>query len=105
MSASTLAISPGLDVDDGMVVQLELVVRQRVTQVVLVGAAPAGLDAHRIVEKPVGVAAFGLGSIERKICILHQLVDARAVLGRERDADAGADIELMSVEIVRRGYR
>ena len=84
---------PRLDVDDRVVVQLELVVRQRVAQIVLVGAAPARLYAHRIVEKAVNVAAFGLCLVQREVGVLHQLVDGGAVLGRKRDADAGSDIE------------
>ena len=92
-----------LDVDDRMVMQLELIVRQRIAQIVLIGAAPAGLNAHRIVEKAVGVAALGLGSVQREVGILHQLVDSRAMLGRQRDADAGANIEMMPVELARRG--
>ena len=100
-----LAISPVLDVDDGVVVQLELVVGQRVAQLDLMGAAGARLDPHGILEKAVGVAALGLGFIQREIGVLEELIHLGAVLGRERDADAGADIELMAVEIVGRRHR
>ena len=84
---------PGLDVDDGMIVQLELFVRQRVAQLDLVGAACARLHAHSILEKSVGVAALGLRLIEREIGVFHQLIHVRAVFGRQRDADTGADID------------
>jgi hypothetical protein len=88
-----------------MVVQLELVVGERVAQLDLMGAACARRDPHRILEKAVGVAALGLGFVEREIGVLEELVHLGAMLRRHRDADAGADIELMTVEIVGRSHR
>ena len=70
----------------------------------LMGAARARLDPHRIVEKTVSVAALGLCLVEREIRVLEELIHLGAMLRRQRDADAGADIELMTVEIVGRSH-
>ena len=92
----------GVDVHDRVIVQFEFLVDQRVAQIRLMGAARVRLDTHRIVEKAPGVAALGLGAVQREVGILDELVGGRAVLGRERYPDAGADIQMIAVEIVGR---
>ena len=60
---------------------------------------------HGGLEKPVGAATAGLGAIERQIGVLEQLVGVGAVVGCDRDADAGIDHDLAVIEVVRQCNR
>ncbi len=57
---------------------------------------------HIAIVKPVAVAALGLRAIEREIGIAHELIDFAAIVGRLRDADAGADHHLLPVDFISR---
>ena len=46
---------------------------------------------HLGLEEAPDAAPVGLGAVERDIGVLQQRVARRAVAGRQRDADAGAD--------------
>ena len=96
---------PRMDVDDGVIVQNEFVVGKRAAKFALVGASRDGLEPHGRFEKPIGIAAFTLGLVEREVGVLEQLFDICCVRRRQHDADAGADIDDVAVEIERRRYR
>src|SRR5271166_766532 len=68
----------GLDVDNGMIVNFELLVRQRVAQIDLEGLARARLGAHSLFEKTERVAPLRLGLVEGQVGTLHQLIDVGA---------------------------
>jgi hypothetical protein len=84
-----------------LVVQREFFARQRAAQIEFERAAPAHPSVHFGFEESIGVAAFALGSIEREIRDPQQLFRVQAVVGRDRDADAGADRNLVSVDVMR----
>src|SRR5262249_32884173 len=87
-----------LHVDHGLVVQDELLLRQRFAQIDLQLAAQPRLGVHlglvELVPEPPRLRA-----IERQVRVLQKLDLARSVLGRERDADADADDDLMALDL------
>ena len=87
-------------IDERLVVQLEFVPLDRIAQIELELVACARLFRHHVFEQPPGIAAFGLGLIEREIGALDELFRLLAVLRREHDADAGFDDGPVAVEIV-----
>ena len=88
------------DVDDRLIVELELVVHDRLAQIQLEGAARLHAGVHLELEEAVDAAAVGLGAVERQIGVLHQGVRLVAVARGHGDADAGPHDDLMAVEIV-----
>jgi len=54
---------------------------------------------HFLGENPVRTASIGLGAIERKIGLLQKGGQVRPVVGRAHDADAGADQDLMTLDL------
>ena len=64
-------------------------------------AARLQARVHAGLEEAEGAAAVGLGAIERHVGVLQELVGVGAVGRRQRDADAGADHDLVAVELER----
>ena len=93
-SASKPEIAVGAQIHQRLVVQLELAVGEGAPQIELHVAAPLRLAVHLALEEVVHAAAVGLGPIQRHVGVAHQLFRRRAVAGRQRDADAGADHDL-----------
>ena len=91
------------DVADRLVIDLELVALQRRAQVEFQNPPRLGARVHSGLEEAIGAAAVRLGAVEREIGLLQQFVGVLAVLGRQRDADADADDELVAADIVGRG--
>src|SRR5690606_2401064 len=84
--------------DLGLVVEGQLFALQRSAQFLLQRQALAYLEAQRAGVAFAAVAALGLGLVHRRVGILDQGGDIRAVLGVEADADAGADEKLVVVQ-------
>jgi hypothetical protein len=84
-----------------LVVDLELVLLQRVVEVFLEQAAVgSGLEQVRAEEaEPAAPAA--LGSIERKVGVAHEAVAVITVERRNRDADRRADEAAAAINRVR----
>src|SRR2546429_5433735 len=80
-------------------VKLELLVRQRLAQVVLEDAARLDGLRHLVAEEAEGAAAVGLGAIQRHVGVLEQRIGGHAARGHG-DADAGADLDQMIVDLV-----
>ena len=91
-------------IDDGLVVQLELVGGERLAQVVLHAAAHLHLRIHLGSEEAIGAAPVAFGAIERQVGVPDQLIGCRSVGRADGDADAGADHDLCAVEIVGCAY-
>ena len=72
----------GLQVDAGLVVDLEAAVDQRLAQIDFQAAAGADLGLHVGFEEAIGAAAGGLGRIHRQIRVLQDPVDVGAVARR-----------------------
>ena len=91
------------DVADRLVIDFEFFALKRGAQVDF--QQPPGLRArvHPGLEEAIGAAAVLLGAIEREIGFLEQFVGILAVLGRQRNADADADDELVTGDLVGRG--
>ena len=95
----------GLQVEAGLVVDLEAAVDERLAQVHFQAAAGADLGLHVGFEEAIGAAAGGLGRVHRQIRVLQDLVDIGAVLRRQRDADTGVGGHLMAETLVGRADR
>ena len=76
-------------------VQLELVLRIGAPQLEIEASARLRLRAQHRQEESIGPPAGRLRLVERKVGIGDQLVDVLAVVGRDRDAGAAADMQDM----------
>ncbi len=92
-----------VEVHHGLVVQFELVVRQRLAELELEGAARFHARVHPGLEETIDGAAVRLRAVERHVGVLEKLVGFDAVDGRYRDADAGGGDDHMTLKIVGRG--
>ena len=92
-------IRPDLRLTSGWIEQLELLVGQRLAQVELEDAARFDDLRHLVAEEAEGAAAVGLGAVQRHVGVLQQRVGADAARGHG-DADAGADLDQMIVDLV-----
>src|SRR5215470_13337829 len=95
----------GRDIDDVLIVQLEFIAREGIAKVDLELAAQSGIGIHLHFEKAIAVAAFGLRSVESEIGVLQQLIGIGPVTGREGNADADPDDDLVTVDVVGSTYR
>ena len=62
------------------------------------GATRIGALVHLALEKAISAAAIGLDAVQCEVGVLQKLVRLRAVARRERDADAGVDGKLVTVD-------
>ena len=93
----------GGGVDERLVVQLELAARDGVAQIGFQRVARLELGRHRFIEDGEAVAARRFRAVERKVGLLQQLLLVAAVIRRDRDADAGADLDAMAGQQERLG--
>ena len=87
-------------IDQRLVVDLEVAVHQRLTQVLLQGEASLRAGIHGRLEEAIGPAAVGLGAIHRQVRILDQLIEISAVLRGQCNADAGIARELVTEALI-----
>ena len=83
-----------------LIVQLELVVGERLSQIDFQRAPHLHARIHLGLEIAEGAAPFGLGSIERHVRAFQQLIDVGSVIGSQRDANADVHDDLMAMQIV-----
>ena len=88
------------EADAGLVVDLQRLVGDRLAQIHFQFAARLDLGVHVGLEEAIGPAARRLGGIHRQIGVLENLVEIDAVLGRQRDADAGVRGQLVAETFV-----
>jgi hypothetical protein len=86
------------EADFRLEIDLELVLRERPPQLEIEPAPALGLGAQNRHEQPIGAAAVGFGLIEREVGVRDQVVDAGAVVGRDGDAGAAAEVERLLVD-------
>ena len=84
-----------------LVVQLELTALDRMAQVVGEAAAVARRFVELVLVETHGAADLDLGAIHREIGIADQRLARCAILGIDRNADAGAEVEVKSVDLDR----
>ncbi len=99
-SASKPVIDVALQVDDRLIVQLELVPLDRLAQIHLDLAPVVDLLVHRAVVEPVGAAGARLDGVEREVGRHQQIVGVVAVVRPDRDADADAGADPITVDLV-----
>ena len=85
--------------------ELQLIVREGFAELGLQFLARVRDFAHRDVENAVIVAASRFGPVERKVGLLQQVVGIDAMIRSEGDADADADLHLVSDDLVGLGDR
>ena len=93
----------GLHVEERLIVHLELTARDGVAQIAFEGIAGLEVGRHRLVVDGVAVPARRFRTVQREIGLLQQLVLARAMLGRQRNPDAGSDFDAMTRQHERLG--
>ena len=91
----------GAQVDQRLVIQLELLRQERVAQVEFERAALLHRLLHVHGEETMAAAAAVLGGVQRHVGLLQQLVGVDAVDRRHGDADRGADVDAMAVDLER----
>ena len=91
------------DIDQRLIDKLEFVVRQRLGEFRFQRTPVADLGIHRFLEETMYAAAVGFRAIERHVGALQQRVEVRSVIGRNGDADRGADRDLVVADAVRLG--
>jgi hypothetical protein len=87
------------DVSDRLIIDFEFVAVQRRAQIQFQDAPRLGAGVHSGLEVAIGGATIGLGAIEREVGFLQEFIGILAVLGRQRDADADADDQLVAADI------
>ncbi|MGY3427544.1 hypothetical protein ACVWZW_008048 [Bradyrhizobium sp. F1.13.4] len=84
---------------------LELAAGQRLPQIELKLAAQPRLGVVFGREDAEGAAALGFRRIHREIRALEQIVEIVAVVGRDRDADAGTGRDFLAIVVYGRAQR
>ena len=83
----------------GLIEQFKLSKNERFAQVELERTPDLHLGIHLRLEESIDPPSVLLGAIKRHIGILHQAIGVVAVIGRNRNTDAGADDDLMAFDI------
>ena len=92
-------------VDDRLVEQPQAVVLDRLAQVGFQELAAGQVGVHRRVVDAGAVAALVLGAVERHVGIAHDVGGAGAIAVDHRDADRGADHDVLAADGVGRAER
>ena len=94
------ADAAGVELDQRLEINFELLPLQRLAQVDFQGAAGAHGVVHGGIEQLVGAAALGLDEIERDVGAAQQVVQVVTAIGGHGDADAGGDAQMVAVDFV-----
>ena len=89
---------PATDIDLRLIEQFQLPARQRLAQLQFHRAARLNCRVHLGLEETEHAASVLLGPIQREIGALEHQVGIQPVLWCERDADAGANDNLLTVD-------
>ncbi len=89
-------------VDDRLIEQREAVVLDRRAQIRFQDLAVGQIGVHRRVVDDGAVAALVLGAVERHVGVAHDVGGAGAILVDHRDADGGADHDVVAGDRIRR---
>ena len=103
--ASKALISLVAEIDDRLVVELELAGGQRPAQIDLHAAPLLHLRIHGRLEEAKGAAAILLGPVQRQVGVAHEHVGVQPIAGADGDADAGADVHLLAVDVVGQAHQ
>ncbi len=92
-------------VDDGLIMQFQLVLQDGAAQLVFDLLARACDLAHFAIEEAIAIAARRFRAIERQIRHLQKVAGAGVMLGSERYSDARADVDLAALDLERLAQR
>lgn len=95
----------GLQDDEGLIVQLELLARERPAQVHFQLAADLHAGIHLGLEEAEGSASVGLGVVKRHIRVAQNLGRLDRIHRRNGDADADIGDDLMAFDLVGPDHR
>ena len=90
------------DVDDRLIVQCEVPIRQRLAQIELQFAPRLHRGLHGRLEETISAAARRFGAIESEVGALEHLIGVIGVRRRQSEPDAAVEDDAMTVEIDRR---
>src|ERR1700688_4044390 len=90
---------PAVDLRQRLIVQTQLVARDRGGKLVLDGAPLAQAVVHLDFEEARLATAVGLGAGERGIGVVEKRRGVRAVGRKDRNADAEADVRMLAVQL------
>ena len=93
----------GRELDLWLIDELEVVMLEGVAEPVLQRAPAGEILGHLGIEEPPSAPAVALGAIEGEVGIAHQHADVGAVVGRDRQSDRAADLQLVPVDAERAG--
>ena len=85
-------------VDDRLIKQPKLIILDRLAQVAFQQLAVGQICIHRRVINAGAVAALILGAVERHVGVAHDVGAAAAIAVDHRDADRGADHDVLLVD-------
>jgi hypothetical protein len=89
-----------LQVDDRLIIELKITPRDRLAQVEFQASAQFGLQSHLRLEETVDAASVLLGAIHREVGLLQQRRRVAVSAVEDRNADAGAYIDLVASDEV-----
>src|SRR5436190_5171241 len=95
----------GREVNNGLIVDLELLGGQRLPEFTLERVAILHLRVHLSLEKPKRAAPIALGSVKSQIRIAHQLRRGVSVVGADRDANTDPNDHELRVDLIRCSHR
>src|ERR1700724_1030055 len=87
--------------DERLIIEFEFAGCERFAQIEFQRAAGSKDVAHAGLEKAKDAPAIFLGLVERNVGVPQKLLGGLAIGWRKRDADAGSDHALLTVDIVR----
>jgi hypothetical protein len=88
------------DIHQRLIVEFELAIGEGAAQVELHVPALLCFAVHLTLEEPVEATAIRLGAIKRHVGVTHQFLAGIAIVGRQRDANAGAHDEFAAIDLV-----
>jgi hypothetical protein len=89
-----------MQIELGLIVEIELVLAERVAEIVLQPPSLLQRGVHGRLEEAEGVAAVLLGAIEREVGVLQQRVGGFCVVLTDGDADARRGRHLVLVDMI-----
>src|SRR6266700_6196461 len=83
-----------------LVENLELAKRKCLSQIELKRTSGLHPGVHLLLEEPVHASSILFRAIKRHVSVLQETIDVIAVTGRERNAYARADDDLVAVDLI-----
>src|SRR5262245_24501628 len=95
----------GSKIDERLVVNLEFIVEQGISQVQLELSSLLHARVHFRLKEPVGPTTIRLRAVQGHVRVLQQLIGFEAVNRSDRDSNADVDDDLVAVQLIGFGDR